>query len=151
MTFVPHLVVVFAMHLPQGVQAEAQQPAKLLPETKVVLRISRQFILELTGKQFKRDEPIDKNAFGAIVKGNAHADGTYDVKLQKSDKLSDFDILVNGEVLTQVVATSRPVQVSAHGVAAFSGRRRIAFDGNAFTGQAIEMNATYGSSIDQIW
>ena len=136
MKFVPHLVVIFAMHVLQGVQAEAQQPAKPLPETKVVLRISRKFIHELTGKQFKRDEPIDKNAFGATLKGSAHVDGTFDVKLQKSDNASDFDLLVNGEVLTQLVATSRPVQVYAHGVAAFTGRRRIAFDGNAFAGQA---------------
>jgi len=132
------------------VRAETQQAAKLLPDTKVVLRISREFIYELTGKQFKRDEPIDKTAFGATVEGSAHADGKFDVKLQKSDHASDFDLLVNGEVLTQVVATSRPVQVYAHGVAAFTGRRRIGFDGNAFTGQAIEMDVTYHSSIDQL-
>jgi hypothetical protein len=150
MKFVPHIVVVSAMHLLQGGPADAQQPAKLLPETKVVLRISREFIHELSGKQFKRDEPIDKNALRAKVEGSAHVDGTFDVKLQKSDNASDFDLLVNGEVLTQVVASSRPIQVHAHGVAAFTGRRRIVFDGNAFTGRAIEMNVTYRSSIDQL-
>jgi hypothetical protein len=150
MKFMPHLITVSALHLLFGGQAEAQLPAKPLPETKVVLRISREFIHELTGKNFKRDAPIDKNAFGAKVEGSAHADGTFDVKLHESDNASDFDILVNGEVLTQAVATSRPVQVYAHGTAAFSGRRRIVFDGNAFVGQAIEMDVTYRSSIDQI-
>src|SRR5580700_4912158 len=115
MKLVSHLVVLSAMHLVQGVEAEAQQPAGILPETKVVLRISREFIHELTGKQFKRDAPIDKTAFGAKVEGSAHVDGTFDVKLQKSDNASDFDLLVNGEVLTQVVAAKRPVQVYAHG------------------------------------
>ncbi len=52
--------------------------------------------------------------------------------------------------MTQVVATSRLVQVYAHGAAPFNGRRRIVFDGNAFTGQVIEMNVTYHSSIDQL-
>jgi hypothetical protein len=77
-------------------------------------------------------------------------DGKFDVKLCESDNASDFDLLVNGEVLTQAAATSRPFQVHAHGVAAFTGRRRIVFDGNAFAGQAIEMNVTYRSTIDEI-
>ena len=150
MKILPHLLVISATLLLQGAPAVAQQSDKPLPETKVVLRISREFIHELTGKQFKRDQRIDKNAFGAAVEGNAQVDGTFDVKLQKSESAGDFDLLVNGDVLTEVVATSRPVQVYAHGVAAFTGRRRIAFDGNAFAGQAIEMNVTYRSSIDQI-
>jgi hypothetical protein len=150
MKITSHLVVLFAIHLVQGEQAEAQQPAKPLPETKVILRISREFIFQLTGKQFKRDEPIDKNTAGGTVEGSAHVDGTYDVKLQESDNACEFDLFVNGEVLTQVVASSRPVQVHAHGIAAFSGRRRISFDGNAFAGQAIDMNVTYCSSIDSI-
>jgi hypothetical protein len=153
MKFAPHLIVISAIHLWQGVQAEAQPAvggAKLLPETKVVLRISREFIHELTGKQFKRDEPIEKNSFGATVKGSAHVEGTFEVKLQKSDDASDFDLLVNGEILTQVVASSRPIQVYAHGVAAFNGRRRVVFDGNAFTGRVSEMNVTYHSHIDQL-
>jgi hypothetical protein len=150
MKFASHLVVIFAMHLLQGVRAEAQQPARPLPETKVVLRISRKFIHELTGKQFKRNAPIDKNTLGATVEGSAKVDGTLDVKLHKSDNASAFDLLVNGEVVTQVVATSRAVQVHAHGVAVFTGRRRIVFDRNAFSGKAIEMNVTYRSSIDQI-
>ena len=150
MKFVRHFLAISAMYLLQGVQAEAQQPAELLPETKVVMRISREFIHELTGKQFKRDEPIDKNALGAEVKGSAHVDGKFDVKLQKSDNASDFDLLVSGEVLTQVVATSRPVQIFAHGVGAFTGRRHIGFDGDAFTGHVMEMNVTYHSTIDQL-
>jgi hypothetical protein len=72
------------------------------------------------------------------------------VKLQTSASASDFDFLVKGEVLTQVVATSRRVQVHEHGVARFSGRQRVVFDGNAFTSQALEMNATYHSSLDQV-
>jgi hypothetical protein len=150
MKFLSQLLFISAFSLLQGVQAEAQEPTKSLPKTKVVLRISRQFIHQLTGKQFKRDEPIDKNSIGTIVQGIAHAEGTFDVKLQKSASASDFDFLVKGEVLTQMVATSRRVQVHEHGVARFSGRQRVVFDGNAFTGQAIEMNAKYHSSLDQV-
>jgi hypothetical protein len=130
-------------------QAEAQESNKLLPETKVVLRISREFFREITGKQFERDEPIAKNSFGVLVQGVARAKGTFDVKLQKSSSAIDFDFLVKGEVSTQVVGTRGRVQVHGHGVAEFNGRRRVVFDGNAFTGQALEISATYRSSFDQ--
>jgi hypothetical protein len=150
MKCLPRLVVISAIPLLLGVQAEALEQTKLLPETKVVLRISRQFIHELTGKQFNRDEPIAKNSFGVTVQGDAHVDGTFDVKLQKSASASDFDFLVKGEVLTQLAATSRNVQIHEHGVGGFSGRRRVVFDGNTFTGHALEMNATYCSSLDQV-
>ncbi len=149
MKYMPLLVVFSAIPLLQGVRAEAQEPNKLLPETKVVLRISRQFIRELTGKQFERDEPIDKNSFRATIQGCAHAAGTFYVKLQKSPSTIDFDFLVQGEVLTQVVASRRLVQVHGHGVAWFNGRQHVVFDGNAFTGEALDITATYRSSIDR--
>lgn len=148
--FVLLFIVFPTMYPSPTVQAKAQEPGKLLPETKLVLRISRDFIHELTGKQFKRDEPIAQNAMGATVNGSAHVDGAFDVKLQKSDSASELDLLVNGDVFTQVVATSRAVQVYAHGVARFIGRRHIAFDGNAFSGQPLEISVAYGSSVDQI-
>jgi hypothetical protein len=149
MKFLPQLVVISAIHLLQGMQAEAQEPIKLLPETKVVLRISREFFREITGKQFERDEPIAKNSFGVSVQGIARAKGTFDVKLQKSSSAIDFDFLVKGEVLTQVVGTKGLVQVHGHGIAGFNGRRRVVFDGNAFTGQALEVSATYHTSLDR--
>jgi hypothetical protein len=150
MKFLRHWIAVAALHFLQGIPVDAQPPTGQLPETKVVLRISREFILELTGKQFRRDEPIHKKTFGAIVEGTALVTGRFDVGLQRSDSAAEFDLLVNGEILTRWTATSRAVQVYAHGFAAFQGRRRIAFDGNAFTGQAIDMGATYRSDIDRI-
>ncbi len=150
MKYLPQLVAISAFFLIQMGLTEAQDPAKPLPETKVVLRISRKFINELTGTEFKRDEPIAKSSFGSTIRGCAYASGTFDVKLEKSPSAIDFDFLVKGEVLTQVVATKRRVQVHGHGVAGFNGRRRVVFDGNAFTGQSLEMNATYRSSIDQV-
>jgi hypothetical protein len=150
MKLLPHLVAISAILLLQGVQAKAQEPNKLPPETKVVLRISREFIHELMAKQFERDEPIAKNSFGALVQGCTHVAGRFDVKLQRNTSAIDFDFIVRGEVLTDAVATRRLVQVYGHGVAEFSGRRHVVFDGNVFLGQAIEMNATYHSSIDQV-
>ena len=150
MRSVPHVLAICSVLLSQGLQAEAQQPPKALPETKVVLRISQKFIQEVTGKEFKRDAPIDKFAFGAHVKGTIRVGGTFDVKLHKSNNAADFDVFVNGEALTETVATSRAVQVYGHGAGAFNGRRRIAFDGGAFTGQVVEMNVTYHSNIDHL-
>ena len=41
-----------------------------------------------------------------------------------------------------MTATRRIVQMNLHGVAPFDARRRIVFDGNAFTGQEIDVRVT---------
>ena len=94
-------------------------------ETTVVLRISRELIRDLTGVHFAKDDPIATIYRGADVAGNAHAAGTFDVKLHKSDTASDFDLHVAGNVLTQSSATRRPVVVYTHGVASYNATCRV--------------------------
>jgi hypothetical protein len=128
----------------------AQGPAEPLPETKIVLRVSRHFIHRLIGVGFQHGEPIDSNTRGVATQGNALAEGTIDVKLHESATESKFDLLVQGEILTQIASTRRPVQVCAHGVAPFSASRRIVFDGATFTGEPLSIEVRNHFSLDDI-
>ena len=128
----------------------AQEPEKPLPETKVVLRVSRDFIHKLTGVNFKRDEPFGSNTNGTQVAGNARVIGQFDVKLYDNEAGSDFDLLVSGEVRTQVTATRRPVDVFTHGFAPFTAKRRIVHKDGEFVGETIEIETTHQSSLDEI-
>ena len=132
-----------------GSSASAQ-PSKPLPETKIVLRIARDILHELTGKEFKREEAIAKNIAGAEVSGQARVHCTFDVKLRPSETESAFDLVANGTFATQMTATRRVVQVNLHGVAPFDARRHIVFDGIAFTGRDMDVRALHQSSIDDI-
>lgn len=149
MKFIPHSIAFFALFFVLNTSASAQE-GKPLPETKVVLRISRDCLHELTGKEFQREEAIAKNMAGADVRGKARVDCKFDVKLRVSETESSFDLVANGTFATQMTATRRLVQVNLHGIAPFDARRRISFDGNAFTGREIDMQATHQSSIDGI-
>jgi hypothetical protein len=149
MKFIPQSIALMALLCLWNPSASAQQD-KPLPETKVVLRISRECLHELTGKEFQREEAIAKNISGADVRGQARIDCKFDVKLRPSETESSFDLVANGTFATQMTATRRIVQVNLHGIAPFDAQRRIVFDGKAFTGREIEMQATHQSSIDQI-
>ena len=138
--------LLFLQSLPVG----AEQPSADLPETKVVLRISREFIHELTAKQIKRDVPVDLNANGVAVTGTARAEGTTNVNIQASDNACDFELVVNGSVSTQLVATDRSVQVHLQGTAPFSARRRVVFADDAFSGHKVEVDTSYHSTVAAI-
>src|SRR5262245_63334884 len=112
--------------------ASGQQPPE--GETKVVLRVAREFIHDLTGKRFHRDEPVRTNGLGGVVTGQARVDGRFDVRLEKSNNGSSFDLLATGDVQTQLVVSARPVNVHGHGTASFTGKRHFVFDGKRFSG-----------------
>jgi hypothetical protein len=128
----------------------AQESAAPLPETKVVLRVSRKFISQLIGVGFKHGEAIDSTTRGVTTQGNALAEGTIDVKLHESATESKFDLQVQGEIVTQIASTSRPIQVYAHGVAQFSTSRRIAFDGATFTAEPLSIEVRNHFSLNEI-
>jgi hypothetical protein len=150
MKLLNQLAVAAGIFFLQGVQVKAQERTYKLPETNLVVRISREFVHQLTGKHFKHDEPIAKYTFGAMVQGYAHVGGTFDVQLEKNPAAIGFDFLVKGEVSTQVMATRREVQLHTHGIAEFTGRRHVIFDANGFVGQKPELDATFCSSIYQV-
>jgi hypothetical protein len=143
--FLAWLVVVattFGNGLPSAAQSAAEPPA----ETKIVLRVSRGFIHQLTGVHFRRTESMGKDS----VAGNAQVLGKFDVKLRESETESAFDLRFDGAITTQMTTTRRPVEVHTHGTGSFCGQRRIVFEGKGFAGQPIELSVAHHSTVDAI-
>jgi hypothetical protein len=132
--------------------AAAETAPSAPEETRVVLRISREFLQELIGQEFDRDEPIHTTSSGASVEGSAHVGGTINVKLEPQEAESVFDLLVDGKVAAQMVATRRPVCVSLHGDADFHACRRVALDRDtlSFSAGPVGVTACYHSELDRI-
>ena len=128
----------------------AQEPGKPLPETRIVLRVSGKFIQELVGDGFERDEPVDAHVDGVAVAGTAHVSGNFHITLHENETESDFDVLVKGEVLTELAATRRPVVVQVHGSAPFSARRRVVNKDEQFVAQALTMEVRNHFTLDEI-
>ena len=129
----------------------AEPPAEA-PEggARVVLRISRAFLADLTRQQFEQDQPIRTTADGATVVGCARVAGGFRVKLYASETASEFDLLVDGAVATRVEVTRKPVRVLLNGSAPFHASRRVAFDGTTFTPRPTCVGACYRSCLDAI-
>jgi hypothetical protein len=130
--------------------AHAQEPGKPLPETRIVLRVSGKFIQGLLGVRFQRDEPIRENVNGIAVTGTARVAGKLHVRLHESNTESKFDVLVRGEVLSQLAATSRPVVVLAHGTAPVSAFQPIVYQDHEFMAQTLTMDVRNHFTLDQI-
>ncbi|HEV3238262.1 MAG TPA: hypothetical protein VGZ25_14825, partial [Gemmataceae bacterium] len=130
--------------------AHAQEPGKPLPETRIVLRVSGKFIQGLLGVRFQRDEPIRENVNGIAVTGTARVAGKLHVRLHESNTESKFDVLVRGEVLSQLTATRRPVAVLAHGTAPFSACQPIVHQDHQFMAQTPTMDVRNHFTLDEI-
>ena len=150
MKLIPLILALSCVLLFQAGGSRAEDPKVDLPETKVVLRISREFIYELTAKRFQRDVPVALNAGGVAVAGTAHVDGATSVEIQGSENACSFELGVQGQVSTHLVATVRAVELQLHGSAPFSARRRIVFEDIAFSAHPAEVTTDYHSTIDRI-
>jgi len=144
--FVSAVAILFLDSLP----LEAQPPGKELPETRIVLRVSRKFIQRLTGSRFQRDVPIDSNVDGMRVTGKATVTGKFKVTLVESDTDTDFDVVATGEVATQLTATRRPIMVQAHGTAPFTARRHFDHTADKFTASKPEIDVRNQFILDAI-
>jgi hypothetical protein len=144
------LPVAMATSLAQTLPLEAQEPIKPLPETKIVLRVSRKFIHRLVGTGFQREEPINSNVDGVAVAGTALVSGRFQITLHESKTESEFDVLVSGEVSTLLTARRRPVEVHAHGAASFSGRRRFVHKGDLLAAEKMTLDARNQFTLDEI-
>lgn len=138
------LVVLVAISLP----VDAQQPD--LPETRIVLRVSRKFIRCLVGREFAHTEPIESTIDGTVLNGSARVTGKFHINLIESTTESDFELGVTGEVTTQLTATRRPVVIQAHGAAPFSGKRRIMHTGDEFTADPVTIDVNHRFVLDEI-
>ena len=75
----------------------------------LMAQVAGKFIQGLLGVRFQRDELIGENVNGIAVTGTARVAGKLHVRLHESNTESNFDVLVRGEVLSQLAATRRPV------------------------------------------
>jgi hypothetical protein len=135
--------------LSAGAACRAQDAGGAM-DVKVVLRLSRAFLVNLTRQQFAQDQPVNTTSEGATVEGTAHAAGQYGVALRPSDQAAEFDVTVTAEVTLQLNVTRRPVCVALHGFCPFQGSRRVAFDGKTFTAQPVQVGACAFTAIDAI-
>ena len=135
------------MAIPYSADAE---PTIDLPETRVVLRISREFIYELTRQRFQKDVPVSLISGNAVVQGTANAEGTTDIEIQASENACSFDLIVRGNVTTRLVASTGGVQLRLHGDAPFTASRRVLFEDVAFTARRAEVATSYHSTIEGI-
>ena len=150
MRLTPFLVASLVAIVMPFLSARADEPGNPLPETRIVLRMSRKFIQGLLGERFQRNEPVRTNVDGIDVTGTAHASGTLRVRLHESDTEGNFDVLVRGEVLSELTATSPPVVVLTHGTAPFSVRQPIRHQGNQFVEQELTMDVRNHFTLDDI-
>jgi hypothetical protein len=150
MKFSACLVASLSALAAQFLSVATQEPAKPLPETRIVLRVTGKFIQGLVGVRFQRDEVIDTEIDGVVVTGTAHVTGKFRITLHESKTEGDFDVMGHGEVLTQLAATRRPVVVQTHGAAPFSVRQRIVHKGELFVAQTLTIDVQNHFTLDEI-
>ena len=128
--------------------AQAQPPDATTP--KVVLVVSRAFVESLTRQTFDEVAPIATTQKGATIAGTAHVAGGFTVWFHKSQTEAAFDIRADGTVDTDIGVTRRPVCVQLDGHAGLCATRRIAFDGDAYAGGPVAVQAGYASTLEGI-
>jgi hypothetical protein len=126
--------------------AGAQEAA----QTQVVLRIAREYLQDLTGKEFQREVTVTPQVGGAPIRGQARVAGTFDIRIEPNTTAGAFDLVVRGTVQTRLVGASKPVQVHTHGTATFSGQRRFVFQEDRLIGQKAMLQVDYHSTVDDI-
>jgi len=136
------------------VAAAASGPAVAQPpdpnSPKVVLRMSRAFIENLTSRTFDDVAPVATTQKGATIVGTTRVSGGFTVAFHKSPTEAAFDIRADGTVDTDLGVTRRPVCVALDGHAGFCAARRITFDGETYAGGPVAVQADYASTLDGI-
>ena len=144
------LIALLATILTPCLAVHSQEAGRPLPETRIVLRVSGKFIQSLVGSQFQRDETISECIDGIAVRGTASVTGTLQVKLHESSSQGSFDVLVRGEIRSQLAATRPPVVVLAHGTAPFNACRTIVYQDHQFMAQSLTMDVQNHFTLDDI-
>ncbi len=110
----------------------ADEPKSDGNETRIVLRISRNFIRKHQTPTIDETSPVDMCLFGARVTGTAHTVGSTSVTLETTAQDSVFTLHFKGRTETQQVANHPPVAVYSAGKTYFDAVREIHFDGIRF-------------------
>ncbi len=131
-------------------RSNVDEPSDELDKTRIVLRISREFIRRHTQPTIDEYSPINKCLFGAHVTGWSHTTGTTRVGMDVNDEDAYFILHFDGVTINQSVARRNPVAVYSTGRVDFQSQRRIRFDGLRFIVEPATLQATNSSTIDAV-
>jgi len=130
--------------------SNAEQPKDELTKTRIVIRISREFIRKHALPPIEEMAPVDRCLFGAHVTGQSITKGQTTVNMDIEDPETVFTFYFTGTTVTNSVATHRPVAVYSTGTTDFVAERAIRFDGLRFTAEPAAIKATTSTTIDGI-
>ena len=127
-----------------------QEPAAAPHQTRIVLRVAAGFIQKLMGASAARDEPVQAMAGDTPVTGTAHVSARFRLDVHESKAENDFDVLVDGQIATQLTAARPALDADFHGEAPFSARRSIVHQGDRFVGDAVTVEVRNRFTLDEI-
>jgi hypothetical protein len=119
-------------------------------QTKVVLRISKEFIRQHSPPAVEQGSPINRYLFGAHVTGTAVMRGQPVLTMDADHGKPVFTLHFNGTTTTRTVAVKNPVKAYNTGLGGFDVHREIRFDGSQFSEGPASIEATYRSRLDRL-
>ncbi len=117
-------------------------------ETKIVMRISKEFIRQHAPPAVEHVAPVNKCLFGSRVTGTAYTKGRPALTMDTDHSKPVFTLHFRGTTTTKTVASKHPVKAYSTGVALFDVHRQIRFDGMQFSEGPESIEATYSSTLD---
>jgi hypothetical protein len=126
-----------------------QEPAAPQP-TRIVLRVATDFIQKLMGETVARDEAVHAMAGDTPVTGTAHISARFRLAVHESKTANDFDVVVDGNIATQLTATRPALCADFHGDAPFLARRPIVHREGRFVGDAVTVEVCNRFTLDDI-
>jgi len=117
-------------------------------ETKIVLRISKEFIRQHAPPVVEHVAPVNKCLFGSRVTGTAYTRGRPALTMDTDHSNPVFTLHFKGTTTTKTVASKHPVKAYNTGIAVFDVHRQIRFDGMQFVEGPESIEATYSSTLD---
>jgi hypothetical protein len=117
-------------------------------ETKIVLRISKDFIRQHAPPVVEHVAPVNKCLFGSRVTGTAFTRGRPALTMDTDHSKPVFTLHFKGTTTTKTVASKHPIKAYNTGTAVFDVHRQIRFDGMQFSEGPEAIEATYSSTLD---
>ena len=116
--------------------------------SKIVLRISKDFIRRHAPPPVDHVAPVNKCLFGSRVTGTAYTKGRPSLTMDTDHSKPVFTLHFKGTTTTKTVASKHPIKAYNTGTAAFDVHRQIRFDGMQFSEGPESIEATYSSRLD---
>jgi hypothetical protein len=131
--------------------SNAGEPKAEATGSRIVLRISWEFIRKHHVPLIDETAPINKCLFGAHVTGQSHTTGEALINMDIEDGGDTvFTFHFKGTTIGKTVATHAPVAVFSTGTTNFEAQRAIRFDGLRFTAEPASIRAAHTLTIDGV-